>query len=224
VADVDLLWIPLGSGQRIVRCSGRAYEALAAWRDHRPRCALHHAALVLHGAGAPVTVEMTPVPDGEGATRGVVVEGPVGSRSLGRWRVFRYEVRCWAGGVIPDAADATAVVPIGGAEVADALLAAAPDLPSLVWGRDEMRTGEMWNSNSVVAWLLVRAGIDAASIAPPAGARAPGWAAGVSVAGRPNPPELASGSGAMDPRSLTSSVRPCARPTRGGADRGSGSG
>jgi hypothetical protein len=42
----------------------------------------------------------------------------------------------------------------------------------------------MWNSNSIIAWLLERAGIDAAAVAPPSGGRAPGWAAGVAVARR----------------------------------------
>jgi hypothetical protein len=50
--------------------------------------------------------------------------------------------------------------------------------------RDELRTGEMWNSNSVISWLLTRAAIDVAAVAPPAGGRAPGWAAGVAVARR----------------------------------------
>ncbi len=54
----------------------------------------------------------------------------------------------------------------------------------LVWGRDEERTGEMWNSNSVIAWLLAGSGFDAESIKPPAGGRAPGWHAGVVIAKR----------------------------------------
>jgi hypothetical protein len=39
----------------------------------------------------------------------------------------------------------------------------------------------MWNSNSVVAWLLERSGHDA-DLRPPGGGRAPGWAAGVALA------------------------------------------
>ena len=57
-------------------------------------------------------------------------------------------------------------------------------LPAPVWGRDELGTGEMWNSNSVIAWVLARSGLDAASIRPPAGGRAPGWSAGPVVAHR----------------------------------------
>jgi hypothetical protein len=41
----------------------------------------------------------------------------------------------------------------------------------------------MWNWNSVITWTLARSGIDAASIEPPAGGRAPGWGAAVAVAG-----------------------------------------
>ncbi|MFL6252983.1 MAG: hypothetical protein ACJ75N_21100, partial [Actinomycetes bacterium] len=51
-------------------------------------------------------------------------------------------------------------------------------------GRDELRTGEMWNSNSLISWLLARAGIDTEGLEPPVGGRAPGWNAGVVVAGR----------------------------------------
>jgi hypothetical protein len=59
-----------------------------------------------------------------------------------------------------------------------------PAVPALVWGRDEVGAGEMWNSNSVVAWLLERAGIGTAHIVFPPGGRAPGWDAGVAVARR----------------------------------------
>jgi hypothetical protein len=42
----------------------------------------------------------------------------------------------------------------------------------------------MWNSNSVIAWLIARSGIDTESIQPPRGGRAPGWQAGLAVARR----------------------------------------
>jgi hypothetical protein len=35
-----------------------------------------------------------------------------------------------------------------------------PDAPRPVWGRDELGAGEMWDSNSVIAWLLLRSGVD----------------------------------------------------------------
>jgi hypothetical protein len=45
----------------------------------------------------------------------------------------------------------------------------------------------MWNSNSVVAWLIARAGIDPGRARLPAGGRAPGWDAGLAVAARQPP-------------------------------------
>jgi hypothetical protein len=53
-----------------------------------------------------------------------------------------------------------------------------------VWGRDELGTGEMWNSNSVIAWVIARSVLHAASIQLPRGGRAPGWRAGLVVASR----------------------------------------
>jgi hypothetical protein len=57
-------------------------------------------------------------------------------------------------------------------------------VPALIWGRDELGMGEMWNSNSVVAWLLAGSGIETGTIGPPAGGRAPGWAVGLVAARR----------------------------------------
>jgi len=48
----------------------------------------------------------------------------------------------------------------------------------------------MWNSNSVISWLIVRSGLAIESIRPPAGGRAPGWHAGVVVARRAAASEL----------------------------------
>jgi hypothetical protein len=42
----------------------------------------------------------------------------------------------------------------------------------------------MWNSNSVISWLLARSGLPAEAIRPPAGGRAPGWQAGLVAACR----------------------------------------
>jgi hypothetical protein len=64
------------------------------------------------------------------------------------------------------------------------VLDAVAQAPTPVWGRDELGTGEMWNSNSVIAWVIARSGIDAESIQPPAGGRAPGWRAGLVAARR----------------------------------------
>ena len=103
---VDLYWLPLGAGGRSVRLNGRVFEAVAARLDRRPPCDLYHSALVVRVPEGRFVIEMAPVPDAHGAARGVVAEGAVGSRRAGRFRIFRYEVRRWPGGVIPDLAEA----------------------------------------------------------------------------------------------------------------------
>ena len=183
---MDLYWIPLGAGQHVVRLSGKLFEAIGARLQWRRPCDLYHSALVVVVPEGRLTIEQTPVPDVHGERRGVVVEGPVGMRLAGRFRLFRYEVRRWRDGVIPDVADAVAS-PVRVAEDlarASQVLDLVPSVPPLVWGRDEHHTGEMWNSNSVISWLLTRAGIDAGGIQPPRPGRAPGWRAGLVVAAR----------------------------------------
>ena len=64
------------------------------------------------------------------------------------------------------------------------MLELVPTVPPLVWGRDELGAGEMWNSNSVISWLIARSGLAAETIEPPPGGRAPGWAAGLVAARR----------------------------------------
>ena len=46
-ATVELLWIPLGAGQHVVRLSGRAFEAISAVIQHRHPSDLYHSALVV---------------------------------------------------------------------------------------------------------------------------------------------------------------------------------
>ncbi len=183
---IDLYWLPLGAGGRFVRLNGRAFEAVAARLERRSPCDLYHAALELRVPEGDYVVEQAPVRGGGGAERGVVAEGAVGSRWAGRSRIFRYEVRCWRGGVIPDVDEAVDSPRRLSSDPAAArrVLELAPLVPTAVWGRDELGAGEMWNSNSIVAWLLARAGLGAESIRPPAGGRAPGWHAGLVVAGR----------------------------------------
>ncbi len=186
-AGATLYWIPLGAGGHCVRFSGRVYEAAHAATARRQRRDLFHAALVVCVDGADTTVEVAPVwqHGPQEVDRGVTISGPVGLRQLGRSSWFRYELRCWRGGTIPDLAEA-----VGGPTRLDAddgrcraLLAAAHDVPAVTWGRDELGLGEMWNSNSVIAWLLVRAGVDTGELHPPDGGRAPGWGAGLRAAG-----------------------------------------
>jgi hypothetical protein len=108
---------------------------------------------------------------------------------LRRFRTFRYEVRRWRGGVIPDLAFAVdSPVRISDDAVAvQAVLDLVPRVPTPVWGRDESEAGEMWNSNSVTAWLLTQAGLLSRAGRPPRHGRAPGWDAGVRVAERQRP-------------------------------------
>ena len=186
-ASVELYWLPLGAGGWFVRLNGRIWEAVHAHRQRRRPLDLYHTALVARlPEGRFVVENCWPIPDGDGPSRGVLVEGPVGSRRLGRWRVFRYEVRCWPDGVIADAGEAVASPQLLSSDplVARRLLELVGSLPSPVWGRDELQTGEMWNSNSVIAWLLARSGLPADAIRTPAGGRAPGWQAGLAVAHR----------------------------------------
>ncbi len=158
-AAVDLYWLPLGAGGHFVRMNGRIYEALVAWRARRPRRDLYHSALsVTVPAGRFVIEQAWPIPSGEKGQRGVVAEGPVATRAACSPRFLRYEVRRWRDGVISDINEAVASPQrlTGDVVVAERLLALVPEVPTPVWGRDEM----------------------------PADGRAPGWDAGVILARR----------------------------------------
>jgi hypothetical protein len=187
MAAVDLYWLPLGAGGHFVRLNGRVYELLAARIERRPACDLYHAALQVEVTDGTFVIEQAPVHDWSGEERGVVAEGTVGARWAGRFRIFRYEIRLWRGGHIPDVAEAVDSPRrlSDGEECARRVLSLVPRVPTPVWGRDELGTGEMWNSNSVIAWVIARSGIDAESIRPPKGGRAPGWRAGLVAAGEP---------------------------------------
>jgi hypothetical protein len=182
---VDLYWIPLGAGGHVVRGNGKLYEAITAFIEHRPRFALYHTALEVEVPDGRFVIESAPIRDQRGRERGVVVEGPVGTR--------------W-----PDGSGCFATRSAGGAEVPSPtrakrsrasprrersrsrqrVLDLVPSVPTPVRGRDELGTGDMWNSNSLISWLLVRAGVDTEQIQPPSGGRAPGWDAGIVVARR----------------------------------------
>jgi hypothetical protein len=195
-ASLELYWLPLGAGGWFVRLNGRIWEAVHAHLEHRRPLDLYHTALVVRVPEGRFVVENCwPIPDADGPSRGVAVEGPVGSRRLGRWRLFRYEVRRWRDGVIADASEAVASPQLLSQDpaVARRLLKLVGSLPSPVWGRDELETGDMWNSNSVIAWLLARSGLPTDSICPPAGGRAPGWQAGLVMARRRSPSDRPDG-------------------------------
>ena len=174
--SIDLYWLPLGSGGRSVRLNGRVFEAVAAWLEKRPACDLYHSALGVSVPEGRYVIEMTPIRDGNGAARGVTAEGAVGSRWARSLRVFRYEIRRWRAGVIPDVNEAVDSPRrlTDDPFLAQRILDLVPHVPTPVWGRDELHAGEMWNSNSLTSWLIAGCGLGSDSIQPPAGGRAPG--------------------------------------------------
>jgi hypothetical protein len=154
---------------------GGSTEALAARLARRPTCDLYHSALQVQVPEGRFVIEQTPVPDLSGKQRRVVAGGVVGSRWAGRFRIFRYEIPLWRNGQIPDVAEAVDSPRrlASDEDRARRVLDQVARVPTPVWGRDELATGEMWNSNSVIAWLIARSGIDTDSIQPPAGGQAP---------------------------------------------------
>lgn len=187
--SVDLYWLPLGAGGHSVRLNGRIFEAVVARLEKRPTKDLYHSALVVRVPEGRFVIEQAPVRDGNGALRGVVAEGTVGSRWARSLRVFRYEIRCWRDGVIADVDEAVDSPQrlTDDPFLAQRVLGLVPDMPTPVWGRDELQAGEMWNSNSVISWLIARSGLGVEAVHPPTGGRAPGWRAGVVVARREAP-------------------------------------
>jgi hypothetical protein len=185
-SSVDLYWLPLGAGGHSVRLNGRVFEAVVARLEKRSRKDLYHSALVVRVPQGEFVIEQAPVRDGNGALRGVVAEGAVGSHWARSIRIFRYEIRRWHEGVIPDVDEAVESPRRLTADpfLAQRVLDLVPEVPTPVWGRDGLGAGEMWNSNSVISWLIARSGLGVEKVHPPAGGRAPGWRAGVVVARR----------------------------------------
>ena len=184
-ASIDLYWLPLGAGGWFVRLNGRIYEGIRARLERRRPLDLYHSALQVRVPEGRFVIENAwPIPNADGASRGVVVKGPVGSRWIARFRVFRYEVRRWRDGIILDVDEAVASPQrlSDDPRRAHRLLDLVGSVPSLVWGRDEIGAGEMWNSNSVISWLVARSGLPTDVISPPPGGRAPGWKAGLVTA------------------------------------------
>jgi hypothetical protein len=171
-AAVNLYWLPLGAGGHFVRLNGRIYEALAARMERHPACDLYHSALHVEVAEGTFVIEQAPVHDWSGKQRGVVAEGAVGSRWAGRFRIFRYEVRLWRDGHIPDVAEA-----------ADSPRRLSNDedrarrvLELIAQSRLRCGVAMSWDGrdvelHSVIAWLIARSGIDTASVRPPDGGR-----------------------------------------------------
>jgi len=165
--------------------NGRIYEAIKARLDRRQPLDLYHTALEVRVPEGQYVVEtMWPSPNGDTESRGVLIEAPVFAGWMSRTRVFRYEVRCWQNGTLPDR-DLAA----GGPQIlsddlrtAHLLLQMVGSVPALIWGRDQSGVEDMWNSNSVISWLLTRSGLPIETLQPPARGRAPGWQAGIAVA------------------------------------------
>jgi hypothetical protein len=185
-SSVDLYWLPLGAGGHSVRVNGRIFEAVVARLEKRPTTDLYHSALAVRVPSGDFVIEMAPIRDRNGALRGVVAEGAVGSRWARSLRIFRYEIRRWRDGVIPDVDEAvdSPLLLTDDASLAQRVLDLVPEVPTPVWGRDELQTGEMWNSNSLISWLIARTRLGIEEVQPPPGGRAPGWRAGLVVAGR----------------------------------------
>jgi hypothetical protein len=185
LTGIDLYWLPLGAGGHSVRLNGRVFEWFAARLDRRDPCDLYHSALQVYVPEARFVVEQAPVWR-EGEKRGVVAEGAVGVRVFSRLPLFRYEIRRWREGLIPDLDEAVESPQrlSDDPDCAQRLLELIPVVPTPVWGRDELGAGEMWNSNSTISWLIARSGLDVESIALPPRGRAPGWRAGIVIARR----------------------------------------
>jgi hypothetical protein len=181
---LDLYWIPVAAGtSRPQRASLRAWEAFEAARARRSRAILVHSALkIVPGEGGTRTLELMPAFVRTGAAP--LVTGAVGVRGADRLTLFRYQLVLLPAEKLPDEAWAIGE-PLRLADdcaAIDRLLALAPSAPNHVWGRRVRGTAEMWTSDSVISWLLVRAGIDPSGAGPPPGTRAPGWEAGLRLA------------------------------------------
>jgi hypothetical protein len=184
---IDLYWLPIGAGGTgFVRINGRIYERIRSWPERRRPCDLYHSGLEVRVPEGRYVIEQTPAgPDGD--EQGVVGVGPIGARWLAdRVPLFHYELRRWCDGAIPDVAEAvdSPMKLTGDVPVARRLLDLVSEVPMLTWGGDELGAGEMWNSNSQIAWLLARSGLDADHIKLPPNGRAPGWHAGLVAASR----------------------------------------
>jgi hypothetical protein len=78
-ASIELYWLPLGAGGWFVRLNGRIWEAIHARLEHRRPSDLYHTALMVRvPEGRFVIEDCWPIPDADGPSRGVLVEGPGG--------------------------------------------------------------------------------------------------------------------------------------------------
>ena len=88
VGSVEPLLDPARGGRPRRSRSGRIHEAISALIQRRPRRDLYHAALEVNVPKGRFVIEMAPGPDISATRRGALVQGPVGMRWLGRFRLF----------------------------------------------------------------------------------------------------------------------------------------
>ena len=178
MTGVDLYWLPLGAGGHSVRLNGIASSRPSPRAlQRRARRDLYHAALEVRRPDGPVGDRAGALPGADGAR----------ARRRGRGRRWGCEPRAGcACSATRSAAGVDGVDPRrrGGRRQPappDRRPASAPggcssscrSVPTPVWGRDELRAGEMWNSNSLVSWLIARTGLDVdVDPAPPGRTRA----------------------------------------------------
>lgn len=180
---VDLYWLPLGARGRWFRLGGAIYEWVCALLGRRRRLAIYHSALEVFAPEGRFLIEMGPaVDDDPHGLRGVVARGPVGASWAAALTIFRYEVRCWRGGVTAFEYAVASRCLTDDPETARSIVSLVPSVPMPVWGRDALGAREMWTCNSLTSWLLGRTGL-CDGVRPPLGGRAPGWDAGLAVAG-----------------------------------------
>lgn len=182
-ATADLYWIPVGAGTHFQKASLVLYESAAALLSRRPRQRLVHGGLACAVDGAPFTLELMPAPPGPNHRHEVT--GPVGVALAGRLRLFRYEVCLLPNAALPD--QSWAVEPpvrlTSEPAAVRAIIQASREVPAYTWGRRRPGHPEMWTSDSALAWILHRAGLQPEQLKIPSGCRAPGWFAGLTEAG-----------------------------------------
>lgn len=169
-ALVRLWWLPVGAGGHVVTRTSRWWERWRAMREKRPPQQLFHSALEVTTDGSRYAIEMTPAWGQGSGPRGVVATGPVGLRSLGALRLFRYEVRCWRSGEIPDLAYAPAP-PVDlrvTSGCAGDLITRVAEVPRLVWGAKSARRRHV---ELQLPHLLAAANLGARRRGPPASRR-----------------------------------------------------
>ena len=185
---VDLYWIPLGAGGHSVRFNGRVFEAIEAARAAPaalrplPRGARRRAR-----TASATRSRSRPRRTRDEASRGVVATGAVGSRYAAPAAPVSLRGPLLARRVDPGSRLGASAGPAGSRRpaVARRLLDAGRGRAHAGLGPRRAGAGEMWNSNSMIAWSLSAAGLPTAAIRAPAGGRAPGWDAGLVVARRP---------------------------------------